>query len=447
VQQGDDVSSLFNMRKHSSDEECDEKVEEFVSSHAASDSVQQGEESSCIAEGGGAQQDEEVNGRATEVQGAQGCQLRQLQRDSLKTGYQECLTESIKTVQQSASVGNVNHALADMLECPLCFDEIRDDFLACRTVCNHVFCKECLTKTFESHPPSTHGRCPICRTTVSVFTTACLKNEEKLRKPDVSTISGCIYVQGLTIGLASYHFVSETECYICYTAAPDEWLLDDGSRPPAQKPFTETSYDSVTRTFRGNIDWSPTSFDNEQSWEYEMVFSDNFDIISGGKISAFLPDGSLRHESRYPHDLRYCRVKLPPATLYGSTFLQFRAVGIASYHFVREDDCYIGYQNAPATWVLADGTRPPAKKSFLDPEYNHITRTFRATVDWTPSTFMGDERWEYHMMFDENLTKIERGQVRRFAPRGEELDPIEFGTHLMYVRLDEVQEHFAFLLR
>ena len=46
-----------------------------------------------------------------------------------------------------------------------------------------------------------------------------------------STIFGSVYVQqGRGVGQGSVHFVSEIEGYINYTAAPVDWLLDDGHR-------------------------------------------------------------------------------------------------------------------------------------------------------------------------------------------------------------------------
>ena len=88
-----------------------------------------------------------------------------------------------------------------------------------------------------------------------MYTTISLADDEPLQKPDVSTIFGSVYVQGQTVGLASYHFYTEQECYINYAAAPERWVLDDGSRLPARKAFTQHRFDAATRTFRGYIDW------------------------------------------------------------------------------------------------------------------------------------------------------------------------------------------------
>ena len=153
--------------------------------------------------------------------------------------------------------------------------------------------------------------------------------EEGIKALGSATIFPSIYIPRNGVGRYSrfsYHFFSMSECYIRCAAALDGLLLDDGSRLPSTKPFTEASYDPVTRTFRGKIDWSPTSFNGFQKQEFELVFSDDFDTISAGKQINFIPmpsqseafkqdelppgweagqDGSPGKALRYPDDLTY----------------------------------------------------------------------------------------------------------------------------------------------
>ena len=70
-----------------------------------------------------------------------------------------------------------------------------------------------------------------------------------------SKIIGRVYVQGNTVGLASYHFNSINDCYISYSSPQcSMWpALDNGDRPPTRKPFVNISIDEVKRTFRGDI--------------------------------------------------------------------------------------------------------------------------------------------------------------------------------------------------
>jgi len=99
-----------------------------------------------------------------------------------------------------------------------------------------------------------------------------------------SDLEGRCFVQEDCIGLASYHFVSGTQAYICYNAAPCSWLLDDGATPPAQKYFDNAAYDPRTRTFTGKIVWSPVSFGGCARWDYVIVFGANFGEITGWSL-------------------------------------------------------------------------------------------------------------------------------------------------------------------
>jgi hypothetical protein len=109
------------------------------------------------------------------------------------------------------------------------------------------------------------------------------------------SIHGASFIQGGQLGLASYHFpeVSVAGAYISYEHAPPEWRLDDGSHPPAKKLFLSPYFDATTRTFTGCIDWSEQGgFGGDARWEYEMVFSKEYDSIVGGCVRNFKPDGT-----------------------------------------------------------------------------------------------------------------------------------------------------------
>ena len=53
-----------------------------------------------------------------------------------------------------------------------------------------------------------------------------------------------------------------------------------------------------TRTFRGTVDWSPTAWQGDQKWVYEMVFSADFDTIVGGGVEAIPVDGTAAEGGR-----------------------------------------------------------------------------------------------------------------------------------------------------
>ena len=113
----------------------------------------------------------------------------------------------------------------------------------------------------------------------------------KLTAAAPTTIFGSTYVQGGGLGVASYHFRAAGDCYISYENAPPSWLLDDGSSPPAVKTFDSPLWDAASRTFTGVIDWSPTTFGGDARWEYTIVFSEDFRVVSGGEVRLFDASG------------------------------------------------------------------------------------------------------------------------------------------------------------
>lgn len=102
---------------------------------------------------------------------------------------------------------------------------------------------------------------------------------------------GKCYVQNNTIGLASIHFDPQAllKVHLAYDHPECSKFppLDDGSRPPAKKPFTEVKYDPVERNFSGIIDWSPTTWMGAAYWEFTFQFSPDFGEISTGTRKAF----------------------------------------------------------------------------------------------------------------------------------------------------------------
>ena len=212
--------------------------------------------------------------------------------------------------------------------------------------------------------------------------------------------------------------VSPDDCYISYENAPVQWLLEDGSRPPARKPFENAHYNEATRTFIGTINWSEATFGGDARWEYEMKFSDDFVVISGGQMTGFDRDGNQTRTHPFPEALRYVREYQLPKTIVGQAYMQGGGLGVASYHFPQIDQAYISYEAAPPEWSLDDGSRPPQRKPFDNPRYDETTRTFTGTIDWSETPFAGDARWEYEMIFSEDLTRITGGQVRTFHSSG-----------------------------
>ena len=120
-----------------------------------------------------------------------------------------------------------------------------------------------------------------------------------------TTIFGSVYVQGGGLGVASYHFQDPDDCYISYENAPSSWKLDNGESPPAAKPFDSPSWDAASRTFTGVIDWSANTFNGNARWEYTIVFSEDFRVVSGGEVRSFDASGEQIRTRLFGIDLNY----------------------------------------------------------------------------------------------------------------------------------------------
>ena len=297
-------------------------------------------------------------------------------------------------------------------ECAVCLNERVDP---CRTSCGHFFCEECLRAALK---PWNRGRCPLCRSKVSLYDTVKADLTTPLETPAVDTIFGSAFLQNGRPGVAAYHFDSIEDCYISYENAPSSWKLANGEKPPARKPFDVPVWEPATRTFTATVEWGENTFGGDARWEYTMVFSDDFAFIAGGACRKFDADGQSTGVSTFPIQLQYIRAPTAPTTVFGSTYVQFGRLGLASYHFRAADDCYISYENAPTSWKLDDGAPPPAVKRFDSPSWDAASRTFTGVIDWSANPFQGDVRWEYTIVFSEDFREISGGEVRAFDAAG-----------------------------
>lgn len=101
-------------------------------------------------------------------------------------------------------------------------------------------------------------------------------------------------------GCCSLHFDAEDDCYISFAkpGPDDEWRLDDGSAPPAKKPFLNPSFDTESRTFCGEVRWDP-HWEGEASWIYEIVFSKDFRSTVGGRRLELDADGREKGKTSF----------------------------------------------------------------------------------------------------------------------------------------------------
>jgi len=152
--------------------------------------------------------------------------------------------------------------------CFACFK--KDELIA--LPCQHTLCKRCALTPSSSWAKE----CRVCQ---KIYFYSDLKIPGVTHKALVTPFDR-VYATDQGIGVASYHF-SEEQPYISYEKAPGSWNLDDGSRPPAKKEFTNWKYDKDARRFTGEIRWEPVTFQCDNLWVYELVFNENFTEIEG----------------------------------------------------------------------------------------------------------------------------------------------------------------------
>ena len=89
-------------------------------------------------------------------------------------------------------------------------------------------------------------------------------------------------------------------------------------------------------------------------------------------------------------------------------------MGLASYHFFEkveglEESSYISYESAPSHWTRLDGSKPPAKKYFENPEYRADLKIFKGDIVWGENTLLNMGKCEYEMEFSDDFMKIKCG--------------------------------------
>lgn len=140
----------------------------------------------------------------------------------------------------------------------------------------------------------------------------------------IDNLDGTIFVmrnlKGHTngVGCASFHFnggsthtLDNGNSYIDYTRFP-KLRLASGAKPPAQKSFTEVSYDPTTRTFTGKIDWEGDSLDasgapgnrllSGSTQVYTIVFQEGFFRVQSGEVTSLDATGKKLQTQNFEKD-------------------------------------------------------------------------------------------------------------------------------------------------
>ena len=106
-------------------------------------------------------------------------------------------------------------------------------------------------------------------------TVAC-RNMTCVNKASLPRLIGSVYTGQIGgIGYESYHFASANNCYRNFTAI--DLKLDDGSKFPTLKHFSDIYINETERIFKGKISWFPSSYKGEASWMYEIHFTKSLD--------------------------------------------------------------------------------------------------------------------------------------------------------------------------
>ena len=71
---------------------------------------------------------------------------------------------------------------------------------------------------------------------------------------------------------------------------------------------------------------------------------------------------------------------------------------------------------------------PPSEKYFDNQKNDENTRTFPGTINWSNSTFHGDAKWNYTMIFSADFKKIESGTVACYDIEGNLTNNHGFGV-------------------
>lgn len=129
------------------------------------------------------------------------------------------------------------------------------------------------------------------------------------------------------------------------------------------------------------------------------------------------------------------------SSIWGNTFCQFFTVGLASYHFEENVDeasgdyqAYISYEHPhTSVWpALDNGENIPDRVPFRNVEWDPAERIFKGDICWQEdynTTWMGEDKWHYEVVFDPKFMFIVSGT----CTRSNSVEPHQFGHDLVYV--------------
>mmetsp|Transcript_5771 Transcript_5771/g.13606 ORF Transcript_5771/g.13606 Transcript_5771/m.13606 type:complete len:499 (+) Transcript_5771:61-1557(+) len=249
--------------------------------------------------------------------------------------------------------------------CPICLADSEDRMA--RGPCGHSFCVPCMERVVNGFgeetrwPPlsvsdshldaPTLGRCPICRSNLSLFEITLNKTGELLHppdkkyyeRPDFPLKDGAYHPYRGKIGQLSFHWdwarlknrttvnTPFLNIYRSIQSHPERWVLANGQMASKLVFFEPDSchFHLPSRTFHGKIKW-PSRLRGSYEWDVVLGFHSSYRFLSGGRVYMkrdwpnALPESSIQKLEKeqqelagYPLDGRWTvtwRKKEAPST-------------------------------------------------------------------------------------------------------------------------------------
>jgi hypothetical protein len=205
--------------------------------------------------------------------------------------------------------------------CPICLTECPTTTIqSVSGPCRHSCCIDCMEQILNANgeltrwPPHsaadshlsapTLGRCPICRSPLSLFDVVDTTTHELLYPPQTEyhrnedcPLYGSVYIpyHG-KVGQLSFHWdwsklkrKNNTELPFLNLSQPirsypEQWRLENGALAPGIKFFQEgCHFHPTSRTFHGTILW-PDRLNGSHQWDVVLGFPNDYRFLSTGRI-------------------------------------------------------------------------------------------------------------------------------------------------------------------
>ena len=106
---------------------------------------------------------------------------------------------------------------------------------------------------------------------------------------------------------------------------------------------------------------------------------------------------------------------------------------MCSYHFMADGSSYISYE-AGRLFKTGDGKPNPDKKYHTDASFDCKSRTFTGKTDWSAQGgALGDQVWDFVMIFSDDFSRITGGTIKCYGPNGEESSKTEIFNEEPYI--------------